>query len=700
MAENHPENTPIKFLNRELSWLEFNRRVLEEARDLSNPLFERMKFLSITSSNLDEFFMVRVASLKDQVDMGFNNEDISGYTPSQLLGELYSRSRIFTNEQYHCYNSEIVPLLNKENIFILQEENLNHEDIRYLDNIFEKRIYPVLTPMAVDKGRPFPLILNKSLNIGVRLLSKEEDGDDIFATVQVPSVLERIIELPSDSNSRRFMLLEDIIEKYLPTLFRGRKIIESYIYRITRNADLSYDEEGAEDLLETIEKSIKNRKWGTVVRLEISQDIKQQSKEYLMEEFEIGEKEVYYINGPLDLTYMNKFTTLGGCDHLRNTPLLSHYHRDLPQGQNIFEIISNRDVLLHHPYQSFDPIVNFIKSAAKDENVLAIKQTLYRVSGSSPIVGALAEAAENGKQVTVLVELKARFDEENNINWAKRLEKAGCHVIYGLQGLKTHGKMALVVRKEKDGIKRYIHMGTGNYNDVTAKYYTDLGIFTSNSLIGIDASNFFNMLSGFSEPSGWHKINVAPLGLRKKILKLINKEREGAQRGEKARIVAKMNSLVDEEIIEALYNASSDGVNIDLIVRGICCLKPGVKGLSENIRVISVVDRLLEHSRIYYFYSLGEEKIYLSSADWMQRNMDRRVEILFPALSKDIKEEIKSILDITLSDNSKARELKSDGSYIRVSADGQEIRSQMYFYNYYSYQRKKETSKIFKPIYD
>lgn len=686
------------YINRELSWLEFNKRVLEEAKEQSNPLFERIKFLSITASNLDEFFMVRVAAHGDRLALGYTEIDPSGYTPIELTRKLYNSTRAMILEQYRIYNEEILPHLLKEGIRLISSSELTSEDKGYVERLFDKNIYPVLTPMAVDSGRPFPLIANKSLNIGVLVSHREKSEESIFATVQVPSVLERIIELPTNGGPRRFVLLEDIIIEYLPTLFRGRDILESYTYRVIRNSFFSYDEEGAEDLLKSMEESVKERKRGEVIKLEVSGAISQQSKDFLMDQLELELNEVFNINGPLDLTFMSKYISLEGYDHLANPALPPNIHSSFVEGDNIFDIISKEDILLHHPYQSFEPVTEFIRAAAKDPYVLAIKQTLYRVSGQSPIVAALAEAAENGKQVTVLVELKARFDEENNIHWAKRLEKSGCHVIYGLQGLKTHSKVALIVRKEKDGIKRYIHMSTGNYNDITAKFYTDLGLFTTNSYMGIDATNYFNMLSGFSEPSVWHKIDVAPLSLRNKFLQQIENEEKNASSGAKARIIFKMNSLVDEKIIDALYKASQVGVKIDLIVRGICCLRPGVVGLSENIRVISIVDRFLEHSRIYYFYNDGTEKIYLSSADLMPRNLDRRVEILFPVLSEENKEEVKWILDISLKDDVKAWELGPQGDYKRMK-EGEGLRSQLFFYEKYKIKPKKKKINNFNPIH-
>ncbi|MDP4143019.1 MAG: RNA degradosome polyphosphate kinase [Bacillota bacterium] len=667
-----------KFINRELGWLEFNQRVLEEAEDENNPLLERVKFTSIASSNLDEFFMVRVASLLEQVEAGFQKPDFSGLTPEEQIEKILIRTHEMVDDQYIALK-ELKKLLTEENINILDEKSLSASQKEYLKTYFYTTIYPVLTPMVVDSSRPFPLILNKSLNIALFL--EDNDGEAIFGTIQVPSVLGRIMELPTDSNDKYFILLEDIIKMHLQDIFTGHKILSMSCYRITRNADLSIDEEGAEDLLEAIEQSVKRRKWGAAIRIEIENNMDKALLSILKEELELNDDAIYEINGPLDLTFLMKLGGIKGYDKLRYSQFNPCPVPEFESGENMFDIISEKDVLVHHPYESFGYVVDMVKKAAKDPQVLAIKQTLYRVSGNSPIVRALMEAAENGKQVTVLVELKARFDEENNIIWAKKLEQAGCHVIYGLVGLKTHGKILLVVRKEEDGIKRYVHLGTGNYNDVTANIYTDLGLFTSNSQIGADASALFNMLSGYSQIHKMHKLYIAPIFLRKKFLSLIKNEEENAKKGRKALIIAKVNSLVDGEIIKALYDASAAGVKIELIVRGICCLRPGIKGVSENISVKSIVGRFLEHSRIYYFYNDGEENIYLSSADWMSRNLDKRVEILFPIEDENNRKTVKHILDAHLKDNVKARVLKNDGTYEKVEKKDNEeaLNSQKYF---------------------
>ena len=674
-------NTVYPFFNRELSWLEFNTRVLEEAQDLKNPLFERLKFLAITASNLDEFFMVRVASLNDQIIAGYSKKDSAGMLPKEQLDKITLRVHELVSEKYNTYLRSLIPALKKEDIYFKRPKNLTDEQRIFVEKYFFNQIYPVLTPMVVDKSRPFPLILNKSLNIAI-LLRGNEDVEPVFATVQVPSVLDRFILLPCENDKKEFILLEDIIKIHMDMLFIGHEILDMACYRITRNADLSIDEDGAEDLLEEIEQSIKKRKWGNAVRLEYEKNTSQEIIDYILEESEAFEGGMYRISGPLDLTFLMKFYNLKGYQNLK-------FENQIPlpsitvQNNNIFEAISERDIMLHHPFESFDTVVDFVRQAAEDDNVLAIKQTLYRVSGNSPIISALAKAAENGKQVTVLVELKARFDEENNIIWAKQLEKAGCHVIYGLVGLKTHCKLLLVVRREEDKIKRYVHMGTGNYNDVTAKFYTDTAIMTCNPYIGADASAVFNMLSGFSQIQRLEKLDIAPVGLRKKIENLIKNEIRNAKEGFGGQIIFKMNSLVDESMIRLLYEASEAGVNIKLIIRGICCLVPEYPQVSENIEVRSIVGKLLEHSRIFYFYNAGQEKIFMSSADLMPRNLDRRVELLFPVEDECNKARVKNIINLYLSDTDKTRILHSTGAYSRVDKRGKEpLNVQDYFYDY------------------
>mgnify|MGYP004494334555 CR=1 FL=1 len=671
-----------RFTNRELSWLAFNKRVLSEAKDNHLPLMERLKFLSITASNLDEFFMVRVASLKDQVNAGYTKKDIAGMTSKEQIDAILKETHKFTTAQYNTYNRSFLPSLKKNGLKIVTEfEKLTEEQADYVDNYFQKEVFPVLTPMAVDSSRPFPLIRNRSLNIGALLMDKKKKGTIDFATVQVPSVLPRVVTIPTDGdNCTTVILLEQIIEKNIQKLFLNYKVLCQAPFRVMRNADLSIDEDEAADLLIEIEKQLKKRQWGEAIRLEVEDNMDKRLLKTLRKELNLSEDAIFKISGPLDLTFLMKVYDIEGFDHLKEPKYIPQQPKMLDASRDLFEQIREHDILLHHPYETFDPVVNFVKKAASDPNVLAIKQTLYRVSSHSPIIASLAQAAENGKQVSVLVELKARFDEENNIVWAKKLEKAGCHVIYGLVGLKTHSKITLVVRKEEDGIRRYVHLGTGNYNDSTAKLYTDMGMFTSKTRYGEDATAVFNMLSGYSEPLVWNKLSLAPLWLRSKFLSLIEREKEHAKNGRPARIIAKMNSLCDPGIIEALYDASEAGVEIDLIVRGICCLRAGIKGLSEHIRVRSIVGTFLEHSRIFYFENNGNAEYYMGSADWMPRNLDKRVEILFPVEDPILQEEIYHILHMQLSDTKKAHLLMPDGHYVKVDQRGKTpLNSQLYF---------------------
>ncbi len=668
------------FYNREMSWLLFNYRILNEAKDKSIPLFDRLNFLSITESNLSEFFMVRIASLIDLVHADVKKKDIAGLTPQEQLELIIPETKAMTQSQYSVLNRSLLPALEENGLKLVKHhEELTEKQAKFVDKYFEKEVYPVLTPMAVDSSRPFPLISNKTLNIGALIRDKKKDVEDI-ATVQVPSVLPRVVEIPAEGEVREIILLEEIIEKNLNKLFLNYEIVCAHPYRIMRNADLTIDEDDASDLLKEIEKQIKKRAWGEVIKLEIEADMDKHLLKELKKQLNVSDNAVYPINGPLDLTFLSKVRGLEGFDHLKGKKYTPQPIRELNYEESIFEQIKRKDILLHHPYDEFTPVIEFIKQAAVDPNVLAIKQTLYRVSGNSPIVAALALAAENGKQVTVLVELKARFDEENNINWAKKLEKAGCHVIYGLVGLKTHSKIALVVRREEEGIKRYVHLGTGNYNDITAKLYTDTGILTASDAIGEDATAVFNMLSGYSEPPAWNKLIVAPIWMKDRFIKLIRRETENAKAGKEAKIVAKMNSLCDPVIIKALYEASCAGVQIELIVRGICCLKAGIKGLSENITVRSIVGNFLEHARIFYFYNEGFEDVYMGSADWMPRNLDKRVEITFPVEDEDLKQRVIEILDIQLADTLKAHIMQPDGTYAKQDLRGKEkLEAQSYF---------------------
>jgi polyphosphate kinase len=748
---------PELYTNRELSWLLFNRRVLEEARDTGIPLFERLKFLSITASNLDEFFMIRVASLKDLVRYNVETKDIAGMNPKKQLDALDVEIHKLVESQYSIYNRSILPGLMDNGLELVRHhEDLTKQDAAYVDQYFEENVYKVLTPMAVDASRQFPLLRNKTLNIGVIVCKKEtekfekieneeipgedvstekssksikdgkSDKDDIFekyeksekgdksqkdkphklkfALIPVPGVIPRIVLLPSIDGKQKIILLEEVIERNIHKLFLNYNIVCAHPFRIMRNADLSLKEDEAEDLLTEIEKQIKERQRGEVIRLEVEGGMDKKLLNILKKKLSIKGDSIYKIDGPLDLTFLMKVYGLPGFTLLKAPKYVPQTHPRLPAGCNIFAEIRKGDILLHHPFQSFDPVVSFIRQAAEDPDVLAIKQTLYRVSGNSPIIAALAEAAENGKQVCVLVELKARFDEEHNIHWAKMLEHAGAHVIYGLVGLKTHCKITLVVRMEEAGIRRYVHLGTGNYNDATARQYTDLGLFTCGDSYGEDATAVFNMLSGYSEPRYWDKLVLAPLWLKDAFLRMIDRERKYAEEGKNARIVAKVNSLCDRDIIQALYRASAGGVKIDLIVRGICSLRVGLPDISENIHVRSIVGNFLEHSRIFYFENGGNPEVYCGSADWMPRNLERRVEILFPIEEKELKEEVIHILKNELRDTMKARILKPDGSYVRVDKRGKEsFSSQKAFCleakeKALAMERPAETSRVFIPV--
>ncbi len=674
MEENASYTDPKYFDNRELSWIKFDVRVLEEARDKTIPLLERLKFLSITSSNLDEFFMVRVASLKDMVHANYKKRDIAGMTASEQLAAINKQTRDMVDLQYSTYNRSLLPQLNKEGIYIYsRHEDLDDKQKKFVDKYFEEDVYPVLTPMAVDASRPFPLIRNKTLNIAALLSGRQTNKEIVFATVQVPGVLPRLVQIPGEEGTSCFILLEQIIERNIGKLFSNNNVVCAYPYRIMRNADLTIDEDEASDLLKEIKNKLKMRQWGEVIRLEVEDGMDKKLLKFLKSELRVAADDVFDIAGPIDLTVLMKVFGIDGFDHLKYVQPTPQRVPEIGEDEDIFTAIRRQDIFLHHPYETFDPVVDFIRQAAKDPDVLAIKQTLYRVSGNSPIISSLELAAENGKQVTVLVELKARFDEEHNIVWAQKLEKAGCHVIYGLVGLKTHSKIALVVRREEDGIRRYVHLGTGNYNDSTAKLYTDCGIFTCKESIGEDATAVFNMLSGYSEPSSWNDLVLAPYWLRDKFLYLIKREIKNIKEGGEGHIIAKMNSLCDPKIISALYEASAAGVKIDLIIRGICCLKVGIPGVSENITVRSIVGNFLEHSRIFYFENGGDYEVYMGSADWMPRNLDKRVEIVFPLLEDDIKEKALHILQVELADTVKARVMKPDGEYARVDKRGKDI---------------------------
>lgn len=663
------EKERFPYLNRELSWIDFNARVLEEACKKENPLMERFRFLGISASNLDEFFMVRVAGVRAQVHSKCHHTDASGMTPSQLFPVLKDNIHDFMDRQYNCLHRSILPALHKENIRFLTPADMNPDQKRFIANYFNEVLFPVLTPLAVDTSRPFPLLANKSLNIAVRL--KDEEGESCFAVVQVPAILSRFLELPvPQDGGHAFVLLEDIIIDQIEQLFELHEIKACTLFRLTRNSDIDIDEE-AEDLLVEMVKSIKKRKRGRPVRVEILQKSDRETRHFLSDMLQIKEDEIYEVPGPIDLTLFSKFANFPDFSQYCFRPVVPVYPpADFVGYANPFDAIRSKDRLVHHPYESFQCVVDFVRAAAEDPNVLAIKQTLYRVSGNSPIVAALIKAAENGKQVTVLVELKARFDEENNINWAKKLEQAGCHVIYGLAGLKTHCKILLVVRREEDGIRRYVHMGTGNYNDSTAKIYTDVSLFTCKEPYGMDASSLFNVLTGYSRPPEYYKFVVAPHGMRHFFRHMIKQEIHNAEQGLPCGIMVKVNSLVDPKIIHLLYKASQAGVPVDLIVRGICCLNPGIPGVSDRITVHSIIGQLLEHSRIFRFENAGNPKVYMGSADWMPRNLDRRVELVFPIEEPDLKQRALEMLDLMLRDNVNTRVMQEDAKYVPISRRG------------------------------
>ncbi|MGE7693273.1 RNA degradosome polyphosphate kinase [Lysinibacillus sp. NPDC094177] len=660
---------PQYYNNRELSWLAFNERVLEEAEDVNNPLLERLKFLAIFSSNLDEFFMVRVAGLQDQVRAGFHKpENKSGLTPKEQLAKIAERTQALVRRQTEVYRHLIYDLLPQHNVHIADMKDLNSTQKAFVNEMFAETIFPVLTPVAVDAYRPFPTLLGKTLNLLVLL---EQDDADLenrekVAIVQVPSVLDRYIKVPSADGETVIVLLEDVIVAHIEKLFYGYSVKSAQAFRLTRNADLTIHEEGARDLLVEIEKELKKRKWGVGSRLEVREgEMSEEVLTYLLDEFEIEETDVFHIDGPLDLTFMFSFVKgiSVGREHLAYESFIPQPPLDLQSDENIFEKALQQDIFFHHPYESFAPIVDFISEAAVNPNVLAIKQTLYRVSGNSPIIQALKLAAENGKQVTVLVELKARFDEENNVLWAKQLEQAGCLVIYGMNNLKTHSKITLVVSRRNGKIERFVHLGTGNYNDATAKIYTDMGIITTDKEFGIDATNFFNYLSGYTEKPTFNHLVVAPFDIRDEFIRLMDEEIACHKKHGNGFIRAKMNSLTDKDLMMKLYEASIAGVKVELIIRGICCIRPGIPGISENIKVTSIVGRFLEHSRIYWFHHNGENRVYLSSADMMTRNMIKRVEILFPVYASEAKARIINIMNTQLEDTAKARIQDSNGKY-------------------------------------
>jgi len=682
-----------KYFNRELSWLEFNDRILNEARDNKNPLLERLNFLSITASNLDEFFIVRVASLRDMESVDFAEKDIAGFSVREQLSRIDEKTRVSMDLMYSTFNRSLVPALRSENIIFSSYDELDDACKAQADEYYRSVLYPILTPLAIDAARPLPLIYNRMLNMCVMLenipdgeslqkhintgiKSKKDSGADsddcLFATVQIPTVVKRLYEIKS-GDLQIFVPIEQIIRANISSLFNGQKVIATGFYRVMRNSDLDIDEDEAEDLLKEIEEQVRKRRFGEIIKLEVDEDIDRELLDFIMNELDIDASDVFRVTGPIDLTFLSKIRSACESTHpdLCYPPHVPSIPAMFPEGtDNIFDKIREKDRFVHHPYESFDPVLEFVRQAATDPKVLAIKQTLYRVSSSSPIIASLLEAARNGKQVMVLVELKARFDEENNINWAKMLEKAGCHVIYGLVGLKTHSKITLVVREEEDQIRRYVHLATGNYNDITARIYTDMGLFTAADPFGEDASEFFNMLSGYAIPDTWRRFIPAPLWMKDYFKAKIKREADNAREGKPARIIAKINSLVDEEMIKALYNASCAGVHIDLIVRGICCLRAGIPGMSENIHVRSITGRFLEHSRVFYFYNEGHEDLYLASADWMPRNLNRRVELMFPVEDPDCRARVMEVLNIQLDDTVRAHIMDFDGTYHKQDLRG------------------------------
>ena len=666
------------FLNRECTWVKFNERVLREAIVPSNPLLEQLNFVAICASNLDEFFMIRVAGVKHLVESGVKHIDIAGMTPQEQFDAIQKMVHTLVDSQYSYYR-QIQKKLRQYGLQFIGVDDLTDDQHLWLESFFEREIYPVVTPMAVDSSHPFPFLASLNLNLAVLLRRKHGDTSVKTAILPVPSsVIDRIIRVPqiiSDKKDggQQFLFLEDILAAYAERFFLGCDILEVEPFRVTRDADLDIDDD-AEDLLVEVEKSLKKRRKGAAVRLELAATASDQIRTFLRDELQLEDRDIYLITGPLDCKVFFSFVGIEGYDDLRYPPVTPQPSAELAaiDAPDFWSAISERDIMVHHPYETFDTIEHFVQLAATDPHVLAIKQTLYRVSSKSPIIAALAQAAENGKQVTVLMEVKARFDEENNIHMARKLEKAGCHVIYGIMGLKTHSKITLVVRREEEGIRRYVHLATGNYNGKTARIYTDVGIITANTLIGVDASAFFNLLSGYSDPPQWNKLAVAPLNLRERIYKEIDQEIAQAEKGKKALIIAKMNSLLDKHVIARLYKASAAGVKIHLIVRGICVLRPGLPKISENIEVHSIVGRFLEHSRLFYFYNGGKEDVFISSADWMPRNLNERVELMTPIEFPPHKERIKGLLKLYFADNVKAYAMNSDGSYRYLAAERSE----------------------------
>lgn len=686
---------PANYINRELALLEFQRRVLEEAQDDSNPLLERVKFLAIVGSNLDEFYMVRVAGIRKQIDAGVIDTPPDGLNPAEQLVEIRKLAWKIMTEARECLKYDLLPSLDKNGIHVMDYRTLNKRQKNVVDEYFNGVIFPVLTPLALDPGHPFPHISNLSVNLAVLL--EDDIGHQHFARIKVPGTLSRLLPIKRSSGSVRqdgtvpyhhyFVWLEQVIATNLDKLFPGMKILEAHPFRVTRDADTVIQELEASDLLETTEESVRKRRFGSVVRVSINDTMPVHIRNILTENLQFDPKDIYTMDGPLGLSGLMALHAIDRRDlkYPPFKPSIPVRLKDYQQDGNLFNIMRREDVLIHHPYDSFNPVVDFLRLAARDPDVLAIKQTLYRVGQNSPVVDALLEARENGKQVAVLVELKARFDEESNINWARKLEREGVHVIYGLLGLKTHSKIALVIRKEGEHIRRYMHLATGNYNAITAQLYEDIGMFTCDEDIGADATDLFNYLTGYSTKQDYRKLLVAPVNLRSGMATLIQREVEHHRKGRPAHLILKMNALVDPLIIQSLYQASQAGLKIDLIVRSMCCLRPGVPGLSENIRVISVVGRFLEHSRVYYFHNGGQEQIYLGSADLMPRNINRRVEVLFPVREMRLIRYLRDdVLETYLNDNIKARLMNSDGTYKRVSVKGNtpRLNSQLWLLNH------------------
>lgn len=686
-------NDPKNFINRDLSWVEFNKRVLQEALNPELPLLEKIKFLSIFHSNLDEFYMIRISGLKEQVAANVLEPTIDGLTPIEQLRKIEQQIKPMLEQSMELWKNTIVPQLADNGVDILEYDCLSENERALLTDYFKREVFPILTPLAFDPGRPFPYISNLSLNFAI--LVRKPNGENHFARLKIPNTLPRFLSVDkifepnkkiqtNGQFSAKFVWIGDFLKDNLHLLFPGMEVLEAHRFRITRDTDIELQEDEADDLLQVIEEHIRQRRFGAVVRLEVASQMPDYMLETLMENLEVTRDDVHVIDGPLALSDVMQLYDLP-LHQLKQKPFYPIIPRIFEDEKDIFSLIRQKDIILHHPYDSFSPVIDFIKQASNDPDVLAIKQTLYRVGANSPILNYLIEAAERGKQVAVLVELKARFDEENNIFWARELEKVGVHVVYGLVGLKTHAKMTLVVRKESDGVKKYVHLSTGNYNLTTAKIYTDIGLFTCDEEISSDVTEIFNYLTGYSKQTEFRKVIVAPINMRQKFLALILREIENVQAGGTGKLIFKMNSLVDPTLISALYEASQQGVEIDLLVRGICCLVPGVQGLSENIRVRSIVGRFLEHSRLFYFYNNGEEEMYLSSADFMQRNLDRRVEIAFPVKDLNLKSELfKNVLRSGLKDNLKARILKPDYSYELIKPNGEEkkIDSQEWIMNH------------------